>query len=202
MLSFGEKLGLTPKITICAAIAPPIFYALYILSWHRKPYGRLKHVAMGLLIVVLNGGLLLLGTGAFSLILKEAFMPLAASGIYLFLVLINHPVTGILWQQVFATDVLEKHLNQQAIRFYKNVFNGAICLTFFVAAVLNLILGFGVIAGDAHSHALSQSVATFQMVMLPVGLVVSISLLLGSVFWIVQRITKKAQIPWHKVLRG
>jgi len=202
VLSFGEKFGLEPQTTVCAAIAPPIFYGLYVLSRHHKNYGRLKHVAMGMLVVVLNGGLLLLGTGATSIILKEAFLPLAASGVYLFLMLINHPVTDILWQRVFAADILEKHLNKQDSRFYKNVFNGSICLMFFTASVLNLFLGVILIAGEAHSHALSQSVATFQMVMLPVGLVLSMSIILGSVFWLVHRIAKKAGVSPQDILQG
>ena len=201
MLSFGEKFGLTAKTAICAAIAPPIFYGLYVLIYHQNTYGRLKHVGMGMLIVVLNGGLLLLGTGATSIILKEAFLPFAASFVYLFLMLINHPVAHILWQRVFATDVLEDHVNQKDLRFYKNFFNGAICLMFFVSAVLNLIFGFVLIKGEAHSHALSQSVANFQMVMLPVGLVVGMALLLTTVFWLVHRITQKTQLPQDKILR-
>lgn len=201
VLFLGESLSLTPQEAIWVAIIAPLIYAAYVILCHRN-YGRLKHVAMGVALVVLNGLLLLTGSGKTGIILKETALPLAAGTIYLFLIGIKHPVTDIFWQRVFATDKLKEAMTPRQLIFYKNFFNGLICAMFFASALLNFILGHILIHGLAHSHGLSASVVKFQTAMIPTGLIVGIGILSGGVYWLSKQMARTIGCSLPEVFRG
>ncbi len=143
ILNKGAKIGLTPVLALCIALAFPLIYGAYCLFKEK----RVNYISiLGLLNILISGILTLLALGGIWFAIKEAIFPLLI-GIFVYLSSKSDTPffkSMFLNPTVFQLDKLNERLdsNEKQIQFKELMMRSTqfLSLSFLLSAALNFFL--------------------------------------------------------------
>ena len=185
--SGDDRLG--PTTALIVALAFPIGYGLYELSFNKK---RNYMALLGVVSVLLTGGIGLLKIDAQWLAVKEAAIPLCIGIGVLVANKLGYPlIKKLLFNPaIMNTDrineELDKHDNRVQFDSRLDRANTLLAGTFLFSAVMNYFLAKLIVTSESGSSAFNEELGRMTLLSYPVIAIPSMIMML-AIFWFIWR---------------
>ena len=193
LMKFSGDDRLGPTMALIVALAFPIGYGLYELTFNKK---RNLMALLGVVSVLLTGGIGLLKIDAQWLAVKEAAIPLCIGIGVLVANKLGYPlIRKLLFNPaIMNTDRIQQELDKNKTReqFDSRLDNANTLLagTFFFSATMNYILAKTIVTSESGSAAFNEELGRMTLLSYPVIAIPSMMMML-AIFWFIWRTVNK-----------
>ena len=189
LMKFSGEDRLGPTTALIVALAFPIGYGLYELTFNKK---RNLMALLGVVSVLLTGGIGLLKIDAQWLAVKEAAIPLCIGIGVLVANKLGYPlIRKLLFNPAIMNtdrihDELDKHNNRVQFDSRLDRANTLLAGTFLFSAVMNYFLAKLIVTSESGSAAFNEELGRMTLLSYPVIAIPSMIMML-AIFWFIWR---------------